>query len=354
MIPFEWEGPVPDEPVDDIPSGQDEDTTIKSTITPSERHVFRKIFDDLSRRGSLAKRAPPPEFFDDDAAAEAEATSQESTREAILSRFPPSLRRAAEVAMGMRDEQQDHPTSRFRSRSPLKRDEAPELDEAAQELESMRQQIHMFQSAHLQKLIDECVTDAEVWVVLEREVFSMVEKLGIAQPQSRDAEVDTEAQETGETVATLNMDTHGPIYSSHLLLGLKALDNNFAQSSPLALNVLPRVKELGLASYVLGVSTPFYNQLASIFWHRYGDTMAVSAVLDEMQHAGLYYDRQTQELVDAIEADLESFRDGKLGVFSNIVGTDSGYNLQVKVTFARHARRIRHSIRFREGKRQRK
>ena len=45
--------------------------------------------------------------------------------------------------------------------------------------------------------------------------------------------------------------------------------------SPLTFSLLPRIKELGLESFVLGVSTPFYNELLEIYWKRRGDLLGM-------------------------------------------------------------------------------
>ncbi|KAL0940100.1 uncharacterized protein CTRU02_206710 [Colletotrichum truncatum] len=333
-IPFEWEGSIEEERPD-IPSGRD--GGVRSTITPTERHVFRKIFDDLAKRNPTL--AQPSSLSSDNAdAADAPETG---SRDAILSKYPPSLRRAAEAALGMREVSDDHPERPFASRIAFKREEM-EPDQVDAETQDIHDELRTLEAIKLQQLLDVCNTDVEVWDVLEQEVFSMVEKLGIAQgkPQEGKKKAKIERQ-----APSLNMDSHGPVYSMHLLKALRTLDQNFTQSSPLALNVLPRVKELGLASYVLGVSTPFYNELASILWYRHGDTQAVLAVLDEMQYAGLFYDKQTLRLIDTIELALDSFRDRQLGVFSKAVGTIPGYNLDVKANVARYARRVRHAIR---------
>ncbi|OLN91656.1 hypothetical protein CCHL11_06671 [Colletotrichum chlorophyti] len=344
-IPFEWDGPAEERA--DIPSGPD--ASEKSTITPTERHIFRNIFTDIAKRGQSPGQAPPS-GLPQDARASLE-TSELGSRDAILSKYPPALRRAAEVALGMRDAQGDTPPSMspisFKPEEDIEasEQEAARLTKIAEQ-EAARERFRTQEVARLQALLDQCNTDVEVWNVLENEVFSMVEKLGIAveKPQT-----DKNGGKKGKAENVLDMDSYGPLYSLHLLQGLKTLDQAFTRPSPLALSILPRIKELGLASYVLGVSTPLYNELASIFWYRHGDTNAVLAVLDDMQFAGLFYDHETLRLVDTIELALDSFRNGELGVFSKTMVTMPAYNLDVKSTFARYARRVRHGIRAESG-----
>ncbi|KAK2039470.1 hypothetical protein LZ31DRAFT_558741 [Colletotrichum somersetense] len=362
-IPFEWDSPANEQP--DIPSGLDNPE--KSTITPTEKFIFQNIFADIAKRSGR----PDPHA----AAAAYQAKDDEpGPRDAILSKFPRSLRRAAQAALELRDAPGDVP---FSSRISFKTEE--QLREQDAVLEAQREQAARIEAAHnelrtqevvrLQALLDQCNTDVEVWDVLERDVFSMVAKLGISDgdqqvqpPPSQTATKGkgrpkrTQKEEEAAVATTLpdppalEMDAYGPLYSMHLLQGLKTLDQSFTRSSALALNVLPRVKELGLASYVLGVSTPFYNELASILWYRHGDTQAVLDVLDEMQFAGLSYDEQTLRLVDAIEMALASFRRGQLGIFSKAIGAMPGYNLDVKSRVERYGRRVRRNVKEQNGK----
>jgi hypothetical protein len=84
------------------------------------------------------------------------------------------------------------------------------------------------------------------------------------------------------------------------LLGLRLLDRSFAKPSPLVLNVLPRIKSLGIVSHVLGASTAFYNELLRIYWIRYDDFLGVSKLLNEMEQAGLEFDEETLNIVNEI------------------------------------------------------
>ncbi|GKT56123.1 hypothetical protein ColTof4_13905 [Colletotrichum tofieldiae] len=359
-IPFEWDGPADEQP--DIPSGLN--NAEKSTITPTEKFIFQNIFADIAKR-SGSGGAPAQDTPRDATAAQQEAGLESGPRHAILSKFPRSLRRAAQAALEMREVQSDGLSPSRISFKPeeqdLESDMALEAErEQAARLEAARDELRTMEIVRLQALLDQCNTDAEVWDVLERDVFSMVAKLGISegaqqtqpppQTEKKGKGGPKQRKKTEKAEPSLSMDSHGPLYSMHLLQGLKTLDQSFARSSALALNVLPRIKELGLASYVLGVSTPFYNELASILWYRHADTQAVLAVLDEMQFAGLFYDQQTLRLVDTIEMALASFRRGQLGIFSKAIGTMPGYNLDVKSQVARYARRVRHNVKEQKGK----
>ncbi|KAK1593505.1 uncharacterized protein LY79DRAFT_514206 [Colletotrichum navitas] len=357
-IPFEWDSPANEQP--DIPSGLNNPE--KSTITPTEKFIFQNIFADIAKRSGR---------LDPHAAAADHQEGESGPRDAILSKFPRSLRRAAQAALELREAPGDDSSSSRISFATEEQHHDPDAGleaerEQAARLEAAHNEIRTHEIVRLQALLDQCNTDVEVWDVLERDVFSMVAKLGISEdsqqvqqppPQTakkgngRPKRAEKEAAATTTAAGpSLAMESHGPLYSMHLLQGLKTLDQSFARSSALALNVLPRVKELGLASYVLGVSTPFYNELASIFWYRHGDTQAVLDVLDEMQFAGLSYDEQTLRLVDTIEMALASFRRGQLGIFSKAIGAMPAYNLDVKSRVERYGRRVRRNVKEQNGK----
>ncbi|RYP44762.1 hypothetical protein DL768_008807 [Monosporascus sp. mg162] len=130
---------------------------------------------------------------------------------------------------------------------------------------------------------------------------------------------------------------HGPLYPAYLLLALRQLDTAFHSSSPLALSVLPRVKELGLESYVLGVSTPFYNELLQIYWSRYGDLSGMLDLLEEMRHCGLYFDGQTSSILGRAQAAVRNLAEGRR------YGSSFGAAIMTMPQYERSVRdRIRH------------
>ncbi|RYP72128.1 hypothetical protein DL769_004512 [Monosporascus sp. CRB-8-3] len=122
---------------------------------------------------------------------------------------------------------------------------------------------------------------------------------------------ESDAAESPVPPEKMSLYIHGPLYPAYLLLALRQLDTAFHASSPLALNVLPRVKELGLESYVLGVSTPFYNELLEIYWSRYGDLSGMLDLLEEMRHCGLYFDHQTSSVLGRAQAAVRNLAEGR-------------------------------------------
>lgn len=161
----------------------------------------------------------------------------------------------------------------------------------------------------------EAKTDFELWDVLEEEVFPMVQKLGLDEEGRSKRKRGSNKKNGKKGDEKLPMHIYGPLYPAYLLTALRFLDRNFATSSPLALHLLPRVKELGLVSYILGISTPFYNELARIQWRRYGNPTAVLNLLEEMRAAGLYLDESTRGLVISIQKFMRQAENGNWGPF---------------------------------------
>ena len=361
----------------------------EATITPLEQEAFGRIFEEISSRGlrprSIAA-APEPEprrgFGASSARVEgdeekakiainivlqdAAATQNHSWRPIVqpfdplnpvgqvasttadqnkaLLRFPPSLRRAARMALGVfeADRKANVPylaPEMEASSSPWADDDAydyqhePEAKDYTTrsnlartvEMESIRR----IERRRVETIMRGAKTDFELWDVLEAHVFPMVDKLGLNDkktpakaakaPASRGRkkksviEVEEQVEEVRET--PLSMRIHGPLFPYFLLSALRMLDSSFSKSSPLALNLLPRIKELGLMSYVLGASTPFYNALATIYWKRYGNAEAVFNLFEEMRHAGLYCDEGTFAIIQGINFVFNRARNGDSGPF---------------------------------------
>jgi hypothetical protein len=246
-----------------------------------------------------------------------EQTSTASEWEKALLRFPPSLRHAARMALGTMQEEKT--AERIGSPTTVPDESMSEEKRAAAQIDLVldplsksvqNEALRREERRRVDAKMHAAKTDFELWDVLEQDVFPLVHKLGL----------DEEANSSGgkrskRDKSKLPLHIYGPLYPAHLLNALRLFDQKFARSSPLALHILPRVKELGPASYVLGVSTPFYNELARVLWHRYGDPNAVFNLLEEMRVVGLYCDEDTRTIVQRIEQFLASVAVGKWGPF---------------------------------------
>jgi hypothetical protein len=186
--------------------------------------------------------------------------------------------------------------------------------------------------------------DFELWDVLEAEVFPLVHKFGLDEDASKTESSSKRGGKRKRDKSQLPLHIYGPLYPAYLLNALALFDTQFARSSPLALHILPRVKELGPASYVLGVSTPFYNELARVLWNRYGDPTAVFNLLEEMRVVGLYCDEGTRQVVLQIEQFLASVGQGHWGPFLRELASLPEYEFAVLPRIRHWMTTIQHHI----------
>ena len=253
-------------------------------------------------------------------------------------RFPPGLREAAGIALSLTGKDKFLQRTRPGAQSDTSADglavdqpegaqfNAPGLEDDS--AASLRKDLEMeaqrrVYRVRIQKKMNEAKSDFALWDIMERDLFTMVERLGLAAEKKEEpaktrrrnrsgssAASSKEEEKKAKAKAKLTMDVHGPLYPELLLFGLRQMDQAFASSSPLALSILPRIKELGLSSYVLGISTSFYVQLMQVQWYRYGDFAAVLNLLEEMRHAGLAFDRNCLGVLDAVEGFYTESRNG--------------------------------------------
>ncbi|KAF5025147.1 hypothetical protein F66182_2787 [Fusarium sp. NRRL 66182] len=324
-VPFEW--PDKEEATEyDIPENE-------GTLTPSETEIFKSIFDEISQ-GRLPKAKKPSRFGQAEATSKPTQAASDTPRSGntlverargevgddFLKRYPPSLRLAAETALGKFELAPARP--RLREMTELDEEEAKQMAEWAR-YEKIREQ----EKERVQKLMEACETDVQLWDVMEKEVFSLPEKLGIkeeahvsrrgrkkkiilepAKPEKAEPELAEEEMKESEAPEKDKhiMDVHGPLYSHYLATGLKLFDTAFAEPSILAFNILPRVRELGLSSYVLGASTPLFVKLADIHWKRFGDATSAFDALDEMKSVGLFPNENELEDLDSLVQEIST------------------------------------------------
>ncbi|KAI2622763.1 hypothetical protein GGS26DRAFT_594052 [Hypomontagnella submonticulosa] len=335
---------------DDVPS----EPTRRGTITPSERQIFERIFADIKARGlkPTLKDDPPTnkatrstlqiiQQAADDAASQKPRPATIATpsfiegarqdRERALLRFPPELRAAAGRALGAIQTSPSPSAPVLPNGDDIAYDEASiaagqgddYVDEGWKEpVPNINRTIELEAKRHperhrVEQRLAKADTDIQLWDVMLEEVFTMPLRLGIDGdvPEPEDRKQGKKKKKTkkekkeeplfreGWSDTPLSLYVHGPLYPAYLLLALRRFNTAFRAPSPFAFRVLPRVKELGLQSYVLGVSTPFYNELLTAYWTR-GDLPGMMALLEEMRHTGLSFDKQTAAIVGEVDSAL--------------------------------------------------
>ncbi|KAK8124111.1 hypothetical protein PG999_004029 [Apiospora kogelbergensis] len=396
-IPFESGVNVDDEVIPSKPKRT-------NTITPSERQTFDRIFADIAARGTIPQsrfEIPEPtpaarrstNFIFNVAAIEskqkdsshlvaspAQLAEASRDRNKALLRFPPSLRAAANRAFNILQPgyPSDDATDSIESASQGQAEEPPNsLLLRTAEMDAKRAP----EEKRVNDLMEAARTDFELWDVLENEVFSLPAKFGLviqADAQEKEVleqiEIEADRQTkhlkknkanssrkrlikqltalrqkrelTDEELAERkqNMVQYGPLYPAFLLRGLRLLDTKFALPSRLALNVLPRVKELGLESFVLGVSTPFYNELLRIYYHRNGDLERMLDLLEEMRDSGLYFDGGTASVLNQVHHQTKYLAAGEFGPLGRVIMTMPEYEDSVRTRIGHWNRGVDLSI----------
>jgi hypothetical protein len=165
-------------------------------------------------------------------------------------------------------------------------------------------------------------TDQELWSILEVNVFTLPAKLGLVEKNVKNTRgkrgkknKEVPAQATVTTDDRYSMHVYGPLYPQYLLTALNLFDTAFSRPSSYTFKILPRLKSLGLASYVLGVSNALYTRLARIYWQRRGDATSALDMIKEMNFIGLQPDREMEDLLMRIRYDLHGCALGSQGPF---------------------------------------
>ncbi|TVY92078.1 hypothetical protein LAWI1_G004142 [Lachnellula willkommii] len=299
----------------------------ESTITETERRAFQRIFSDIFAQNQSLSPQPSQESKDQaksnldsilgSVISRLPKTPEEMLK--IVNSYPPALRPAAAKAMQAYDGEDEN----------LFEGEMKELaDLDHDQLEAIRNP----ERERVESLMQDARTDIDLWAVLEKEVFSLIPKLGLEEaplnvgqikdaeseskskkqtgPKRKKAKIASEGEEAnkverfdrvvaqspnGTEVSALTL--YGPLYPSYLLFGIRLLDRSFAKPSPLALAVLPKIKSLGAISHVLGASTQLYNEIIRIHYYSYEDFNSIAKTLNEMEHSAVDQDEDTLDII---------------------------------------------------------
>ncbi|EPE27853.1 hypothetical protein GLAREA_04644 [Glarea lozoyensis ATCC 20868] len=344
----------------------------ESTITDSEHRAFQNIFNEMCWN-QKASTSPDPNVLSlrghakvnlgdmlNDALAVSDRNKEE--KESMVSRWPEALRPAVAKAIGLTDDGESDEGESIESEPPQ-----PELQ--IDELESLRDP----ERQRVEKLMREAVTDVELWEVMNKEVFSMIPRLGLAEKSSthdskpkgkrvskkekqqmqnskvpsttgeklgsdnqekrQESSVSsmlptTDADEVAKGLVSSNLDNvldsttgyeipaltfYGPLYPSYLLLGIRLLDRDFVKPSPLALSVLPKIKSLGAISHVLGASPSLYNEILRIYLLRHEDFRAMTATLYDMNDSAVPVNEETLAIVEEVLRLARQVQEGERG-----------------------------------------
>lgn len=284
----------------------------QSTITNREREAFRKLFDLVVKNPPGARKkdakgsdkskqeahvhAQHPEATEVLEAAATHLRSRQSHDDGLdhLERFPAPLRRMAAVATQKVQEKQ----ALWQINKRIKEEEAAGRPAPEDPLARLREEQH----ARIEARLRAAPTDQELWKVLEDKVFSVIRSLRLDKQKSESEETISALLNKPEKLAIM-----GPNYPSFLVIAFRQL-RTFFPSSTMPFRIIPAIKEIGRSSYVLGASTPLYNEVIAASWQMWSDFRKVDELLKEMDNSGLEFDENTLELLQRIQ------REGKLGM----------------------------------------
>ncbi len=195
-IPFDWAGQDPDAQFGRDKSDFNDIThrTLqkknKLTLSPSEAHVFKRIFEEIAegkmplaktrRRGAdqqLGDGAREGQTAPSQAQSLVEHARMSEFREKYLERFPQSLRTAASKAMGMFELQ---PTG-------TALEAMSEEDKKLWAERVQYRQLREEEKRRVEGLMRNCRTDFDLWEVMQTEVFTLPERLGLTEKPSTPA-----------------------------------------------------------------------------------------------------------------------------------------------------------------------
>ncbi|ERF76437.1 hypothetical protein EPUS_07317 [Endocarpon pusillum Z07020] len=97
------------------------------------------------------------------------------------------------------------------------------------------------------------------------------------------------------------------LYPALLLLTLRLLTTHYPLSHYPS-TLLPRIRSLGLRSYVLGTSTQLYNTLLLHRWSVYSDLPTMDRLLHEMERGGIDFDAETISIIERAAVDERKWK----------------------------------------------
>ena len=273
----------------------------QSTLTASERAVFDRIFEDLSRSELQSQ-----------AAKESDSDLEKDGLEDDVNVPYQDIETIFESAI--RNEKLQEERARRRLILSKSDSSTPKPAEDADNYEAERNR----HSAMVTHMLSRADTDIKLWEVLERKVFKLTEifkadseeehalgakentnkKLKKQANQARNDLVSPQPESNGLTSKAL-LSILQNNYGNYCLEALRIFRREFP-ASPYALHLLPTIKRLGPISYVLGASSSLYNELLYLNWTQYTDLHGMADLLQEMDNQGVETDDITYSLLSSV------------------------------------------------------
>lgn len=193
-------------------------------------------------------------------------------------------------------------------------------------MESLRHISHNLQIALSSSTIP---PDVAVWRVLETDVFPLITLLQTSNmPSTQNPYTRTISSVSQEhlppSITTLKPETPllplvTILYPAATLLALRTYIAHLS-SSGYALALLPKIRSLGPASYLLAGNTQFFNALLYLHWTVYSDLRTIYQLLGEMKRSGIEYDQGTFHQIEEMRRQRNADIRGEEGLGSGASG----------------------------------
>ncbi|KAJ3478485.1 hypothetical protein NLI96_g9721 [Meripilus lineatus] len=143
--------------------------------------------------------------------------------------------------------------------------------------------------------MDLCDTDQQLLEWAMREVFDESKRY---EEVAREA-----ATNPGATTMGATMQLQPPAYPHLLALLMKTFRDKY-RDPYLALSMFEHARQLSIASFVFGCTTPAYNELIQTRWECFRDLRGVCDALDEMRVNAVEIDYRTRALAETIRREV--------------------------------------------------
>jgi hypothetical protein len=311
----------------------------RSTITGTERAAFEKLYKTFNSQGQGRKKGDggeheemdqvADEYYEDDE--EVPSISLDKVfEEALQGGVPRAQQQYTRVP---RPTPTEH-SAAGKEASTAEAETPQQKRRLAAKAEKDRvRKLRLEERERIDLLLKSAQTDRQLWDMLTQQVFSRLTKLDLDAPvppkKDRTKPIPGSKPVRGTRDKKLTLDPSVdtrilfPNYPHHLLTALQVLRVHFP-ASPLALALLPAIKNLGRASYALGATAQLYKHLLRTAWLQQSSYTLIDTLLSDMEANMIEFDMGILEVLDGVMREHDLARSGRLGAeIKMVVGLES-------------------------------
>ena len=328
--------PTPDPalPFDDANPDIKAQDTKPSTITASEKAVFERIRIDAQQ--ASIDEDEEPEGLEDEQDME---TDPYEDLNAIFDEAISKLR-GSEIQRGARavnEEQLPAQPNQEAGEQLVGKDTPFAESKDIQRSMKMKRELRKGCEDHqdlVSGMLEQATTDVDIWGILEKHVFGLLEQYDFQvsweekarKARQRDERKIAKGRSTGEETASGGRNLQqgstakkhskvipGPTeiqtntlfailqsnYADYILSALRLLRRHHPSSS-YVFCILPRMKELGQMSYVLGATIDLYNEILFLKWTQSSDLRGMADLMQEMLDQGIGMNEVTEVFIQRV------------------------------------------------------